>query len=90
MALSWRFGVQPDVHVSDTLSLCFASTHTVVDTHLGTQARRVMKASFGFSNGDLGEVDDCAMLRLAIHRNGNNGADTMAGDAALIYAVVKY
>ena len=83
--------IQPEIHTSDTFSLQFASTHTVVDTHLGTNARRIHRVDFGFSSGDLGsEINDYGCLRLAIHRNGNNASDTMSGDGALIYATVKY
>ena len=74
----------------DTLVQVYTATHSVVDSHLGTAARRIHETSVGFGVADLLGLNTNGLFKVAVHRNGNGGADTMAGKGYLVYAYTEY
>lgn len=73
--------VTPDVDSGSLQSKAFATEATVTDTHLGTNARRLHKATITISSLDSLAADDEVFLR--IRRLGGDASDTMVGDALL-------
>ncbi|MEV0237566.1 hypothetical protein [Nonomuraea sp. NPDC050786] len=61
----------------------FGTAVTVDDTHLGTTAKRLMRASLTLSSGALDSMASGDELILRVGRIGGNAADTLAGDALL-------
>lgn len=66
----------------------FGSVNAVTDTHLGTNAQRVMRCSITISNLDSLSNNDLLWLRLS--RDAANASDTMSGDAFLVMATLSY
>lgn len=66
----------------------FATANTVTDTHLGTNAGRVMTTTITISNLDSLTAGDLVILK--IYRDADAGGDTMTGDAYLVDAVLTY
>lgn len=69
-------------------SKAFATAQTVTDTHLGTNADRLMSAGLTLSNLDSVASGDVCVLR--VYRDADAGGDTMAGDAFLVGVLVEY
>lgn len=69
-------------------SKAFATAQTVTDTHLGTNADRLMSAALTLSNLDSLASGDMCVLR--VYRDSDDAADTMTGDAFLVGVLVEY
>ncbi|MEO3856244.1 hypothetical protein [Acrocarpospora sp. B8E8] len=80
--------ITPESDSTDVETKALATEQTVDDTHLGTTAKRVMRATIALSNLDSVAAGDECWLR--IRRVGTNGADTMLSDAALTMIRVSY
>jgi hypothetical protein len=80
--------ITPETDTQDASTKAFATAQTVDDTHLGTTAKRIMRASISLSN--LDSVADADEAWLRIRRIGSNAADTLANDAALTLVRVSY
>jgi hypothetical protein len=80
--------ITPETDSQDPETKAFATALTVDDTHLGTTAKRLMRATITISNLDSLAANDEVWLRIA--RIGGNAADTLAGDAWLHRAILSY
>jgi len=80
--------ITPETDSQDPETKAYATALTVDDTHLGTTAKRLMRATITISNLDSLAAGDEVWLRLA--RLGGHANDTMAGDAWLKKAVLSY
>lgn len=80
--------ITPDTDTQDVETKAFATQQTVTDTHLGTTAQRVHRATITISNLDSIAADDDAWLEIS--RLPGNGSDTMAADAQLLLAELTY
>lgn len=80
--------ITPDADTQDVETDTLATANTVTDSHLGTVGQRVHRATITLSNLDSLANRDAVFLR--IRRIGSDGADTMAGDAILILAMLSY
>lgn len=78
----------PDTDSGALSGEAFATVNSVTDTHLGTNAQRVMRASITISNLDSLANNDIGWLRIS--RDANNASDTMTGDAYLVGATLSY
>lgn len=61
----------------------FGTAATVTDSHLGTNAKRLMRATLTLTGAGLDSVAAGDELIIRVGRIGGNGSDTMAGDAYL-------
>lgn len=66
----------------------FDSYNTFTDSHLGTTNKRLHQADITMSSIDSMEAGDLCWIRIG--RSGANSADTMTGDANLLYAVLSF
>jgi hypothetical protein len=80
--------ITPETDSQDPETKAYATALTVDDTHLGTTAKRLMRATITISNLDSLAANDEVWLRIA--RIGGNAADTLAGDAWLHRAILSY
>lgn len=80
--------ITPDTDTQDVETKAFATAHAFTDSHLGTTAQRVMEASQAISNLDSAAEGDLVYIK--IDRLGGDGADTMTGDAILLYVKLEY
>lgn len=83
--------ITPETDSTDPQTKVYGTAVTVTDTHLGTTARRLMRATVALdSTAELNSMADGDQLWLKISRLGANGSDTMAGDALLHSALVTW
>lgn len=80
--------ITPETDSQDPETKAYATALTVDDTHLGTTAKRLMRATITISNLDSLAANDEVWLRIA--RLGAHANDTLAGDAWLKKAVLSY
>lgn len=80
--------ITPDTDTQDVETKAFATSNTVTDSHLGTTAQRIMRASITISNLDSIAAADIVWLK--VQRTGSSGSDTMTGDACLLEANLSY
>jgi len=80
--------VTPESDTENMLQATPGGEQTVTDSHLGTTAQRLMKASLTISNLDSLAAGDLVTLKL--RRVADNGSDTLASDAILVAASVSY
>lgn len=80
--------ITPDTDTTDVETKAFATAQTVTDTHLGTTAQRLHKATITISNLDSIAAGDEAWLRVS--RLPGNAADTMTVDAILTSVRLAY
>lgn len=73
--------ITPETDSQDPETKTFATAHTVDDTHLGTTAKRLMKATVTITNID--SLEDGDEMWLKVSRLGGHTNDTMTGDAWL-------
>ncbi|PWK81727.1 hypothetical protein C8D88_116139 [Lentzea atacamensis] len=80
--------ITADTDTQDVETKSLATANTVTDTHLGTTAQRLHRASVTVSNLDSLAANDDVWIRIS--RDADNAADTMTGDAILVLATVTY
>lgn len=80
--------ITPDTDTQDVETKAFATAHAFTDSHLGTTGQRVHEASQAISNLDSIAAGDMCVLRVS--RLGADAADTMTGDAQLLYVKLEY
>jgi len=80
--------ITQDTDTQDITTKALASASTVIDTHLGTTARREMSCSVTVANADSITANDTVWL--LIFRDGASGSDTLVGDAFFIEASMEY
>lgn len=80
--------ITPDTDTQDIETDAFATANTVTDSHLGTTAQRLHRASITLSNLDSIAVGDWCCLK--IYRDADNASDTMTGDALLTKLTISY
>jgi hypothetical protein len=76
--------ITPDTDSQDIETDGLVTLNFVQDTHLGTTAKRVHKATITISNLDSIASGDLCVLRLARDANGTSATDDMTGDAQLL------
>lgn len=82
--------VTPETDSTDPTAKTYASAATVDDTHLGTTARRLMRATITLTGAGLDSIAANDELWLKVSRVGGDAADTLTGDAWLRKVVVSY
>lgn len=81
--------ITPDVDTTSYEAKAFAAAQQVNDTHLGTTAKRVHKASLTLSNLDGAANGDLMVLK--IDRNATDVTnDTLSGVVTILRVVVSY
>jgi anaerobic selenocysteine-containing dehydrogenase len=81
--------ITPDTDSQDVETKAFATANTVQDSHLGTTAQRVHRASITVSNLDSIAANDYVCLWL--YRNASDTSnDTLAADANVLMVEVTY
>lgn len=80
--------ITADTDTQDVETDALPTTTNVTDTHLGTTGQRLHRASITLTGAALDSlaVNDHCVLRIA--RVSGDGADTMTGDAVLLYVSV--
>ena len=82
--------ITPDTDTQDVETKAFATAVTVDDTHLGTTGQRLHRASITITTANQDSLAARDDLWVRIRRIGSNAADTMAGDAILVAAILQY
>jgi hypothetical protein len=82
--------VTADTDTQDMETDGLATLNFVQDTHLGTTGQRLHKATITISNLDSLAANDHVTVRIARDANGTSATDDLAGDAALVLAVLSY
>lgn len=81
--------ITPNTDTQDIETKAFATENTVTDSHLGTTAKRLHRASITVSNLDSLAADDHVTLR--IRRLGSDAADTLNSvDVHIVDVTVYY
>lgn len=80
--------ITPDTDSQDVETKAFAAANTVTDSHLGTTARRIQRATIAVSNIDSLASDDLVFVLL--ERTGSSGTDTLVGDIVVTNATLSY
>lgn len=80
--------VTADVDTGSVEAKGLAAANTVTDTHLGTTAKRLHRATVTVTNLDGLAVDDAVWLRVA--RDADNVADSLAGFVFITEVTVSY
>lgn len=80
--------ITPNTDTQDIETKAFATEQAVDDAHLGTTGRRLHVAELTITNLDSLATDDVVWLKLK--RDADHANDTMAGDAILVGARIKY
>lgn len=90
----WEVAIAAMTPESDSTSAeakTYGTAVTVTDTHLGTTAKRLMRATLVLdSTAELNSMEAGDQLWAKISRLGANGSDTMAGDALFHSALVTW
>lgn len=82
--------ITPDTDTQDIETKAFATLNFVQDTHLGTTAQRLHRASITVSNLDSIAANDWVCLKVSRDANGTNATDDLAGDACLVGLGIAY
>ena len=77
--------ITPNVDTQDVETDTFAAISSVTDTHIGTTAKQLHRATIAISNLDSLALDDSVMLRLS-----RDAGDSMAGDAIVVGVTLSY
>lgn len=80
--------VTPDADAGALNLKALAAAQTVIDVHLGTNEKRLHRATLTLSNLDGLAEDDYVVLK--IFRDATSGSDTLIGDAGLCKVAVRY
>lgn len=81
--------ITPEADTQDITTKALATAQSVTDSHLGTTARRLHRATITITNLDSLAPGD--KLKLRVRRLGNSsGSDTMVGDLIIVKMVFKY
>lgn len=80
--------ITPNSDTQDIETDGLATQQTATDTHLGTTGQRLHSIDITISN--LDSLANGDVVHLEISRLGNNGSDTMTGDAGLVLAQLSY
>lgn len=80
--------VTPDTDTQDIETKAFDTQETVVDSHLGTTAKRLHTCTITIDETDVLAADDTVWIEIS--RLPGNGSDTMAADAQLAEAELQY
>lgn len=81
----------PETDSTSAEAKTYGTAVTGTDTHLGTTAKRLMRATLVLdSSAELNSMANGDQLWVRISRLGANGSDTMAGDALLHSALVTW
>lgn len=78
--------ITPNTDTQDIETDALATVATVTTTHLGTTGQRLHRSTITISSLDSIATDDNVVL--CISRQATNAADTMAGDAVLVYVTI--
>jgi hypothetical protein len=81
--------ITPDTDTQDVETKAFATSNTVTDTHLGTTAQRLHRATITISNLDSLAANDHVALRL-VRTASDTTNDTLAADANVVWAELSY
>lgn len=90
-AVVWQAAIAaitPDTDTQDVETKSFATAQQVTDTHLGTTGQRLHRATLTITNLDSIAANDLVWLRIS--RLPADAADTMTGDALLVFAALSY
>lgn len=82
--------ITPDVDTQDPTTKSFGTTPSVTDTHLGTTARRLHKATVTLSGSQLNSMSDGDECWLRLLRSPSAGADTITADVIVTSVRVSY
>lgn len=80
--------ITPETDSQDPETKAYATALTVDDTHLGTTAHRLMRATITISNLDSLAANDEVWVKIS--RLGGHANDTLTGDAWLHRAILSY
>lgn len=80
--------ITPETDTQDIETDGLATENTVTDSHLGTTAQRIHKATITLSNLDSLAAGDLCHLRIA--RDADNASDTLSGDVVLVLVEASY
>ncbi|MFI6886770.1 hypothetical protein [Streptosporangium canum] len=75
--------ITPETDTVSAEAKTFATAAAVDDTHLGTTAKRLMRATLTLSAGSLDTMASGDELWVKVSRLGGHANDTLAGDALL-------
>lgn len=78
--------ITPNTDTQDIETDALATQNTTTTSHLGTTGQRLHRTTVTVSNLDSLAPDDHVVL--CVQRVAANGADTLAGDAILVYVTV--
>ncbi|MEV0619607.1 hypothetical protein AB0I81_40255 [Nonomuraea sp. NPDC050404] len=81
--------VTPETDATDPSAKSYGTAVTVDDAHLGTTARRLMRATLTLSGSSLDSLAQGDEVWLKISRVGGNVADNLSGDAWLNKVLVS-
>ncbi len=82
--------VSPENDAVNPEAESFGTATAVDDTHLGTQAKRLMRATITLTSGGLDSAADGDELWVKISRLGAHANDTLSGDAFLKHVQVSW
>lgn len=80
--------VTPETDTQDMETKNWATENTVTDSHLGTNAQRLHKATVTVTNLDSITTGDMAWMKVS--RKGGDASDTMSNDLQLAAVVIEY
>lgn len=82
--------ITPEADSQDPETKAYATAVALDDTHLGTSAKRLMRATITLTGASLDGIASADEVWLRIARLGGHANDTLAGDAWLKKAVLSY
>ncbi|MEV0149102.1 MULTISPECIES: hypothetical protein [unclassified Nonomuraea] len=82
--------ITPEADSQDPETKAYATAVAVDDTHLGTTAKRLHRATVSLSGASLDSIAALDEVWVRIARLGAHANDTLAGDAWLKKAVLSY
>lgn len=83
--------ITPETDTASVEAKAYGTTVSVSDTHLGTTARRLMRATLSLTTtAQLDNMANGDQLWVKITRNGASASDTLAGDALLHSGLVTW
>ncbi len=78
----------PDTDTQDIETDAYATAQQITDTHLGTTGQRLHTCALTITN--LDSVANLDLCTLRITRLPTDAADTLAGDAIMVAAILSY
>ena len=82
--------ITPETDTQDPETKSYGTAVTVDDTHLGTTAKRLMRATVTLSGASLNSLAGEDEVWVRVSRIGGNAADTLTGDAWLKKVRLSY